>query len=162
VTGERADALGVPRGAVSRMGQKAVVWTVNGGRSEREVTTGSRTRSRRDPETALESASVVAQARGPLRGCAGEPRCRRRSPGRRSAHPGSHGMPGSGQPATDAGQGRGPAWHRALAGASAEAVVWCSGSARGAAGAHGPAPLPRSRAVDAGTGGGPRPPPEPR
>jgi hypothetical protein len=41
VTGERADALSVPRGAVVRMGGKARVWVVAEGRAEpREVTTG--------------------------------------------------------------------------------------------------------------------------
>jgi HlyD family secretion protein len=41
VTGERADALGVPRGAVARMGGKARVWVVADQRAEpREVTTG--------------------------------------------------------------------------------------------------------------------------
>jgi RND family efflux transporter MFP subunit len=41
VTGERAEALGVPRGAVSRVGGKARVWVVAEQRAEpREVTTG--------------------------------------------------------------------------------------------------------------------------
>jgi membrane fusion protein, copper/silver efflux system len=41
VTGERAEALSVPRGAVARMGGKARVWVVGDGRAEpREVTTG--------------------------------------------------------------------------------------------------------------------------
>ena len=41
VTGERAEALTVPRGAVARMGGKATVWVVKDGRAEpREVTTG--------------------------------------------------------------------------------------------------------------------------
>jgi RND family efflux transporter MFP subunit len=41
VTGERADALSVPRGAVARMGGTARVWVVTDGRAEpREVTTG--------------------------------------------------------------------------------------------------------------------------
>jgi multidrug efflux pump subunit AcrA (membrane-fusion protein) len=41
VTGERAEALTVPVGAVSRMGSKATVWTVKDGRAEpRVVTTG--------------------------------------------------------------------------------------------------------------------------
>ena len=41
VTGERAEALTVPRGAVARMGGKAAVWVVKDGRAEpREVTTG--------------------------------------------------------------------------------------------------------------------------
>ncbi len=41
VTGERADALSVPRGAVARLGGKATVWVVKDGRAEpREVTTG--------------------------------------------------------------------------------------------------------------------------
>ncbi|OGB92638.1 MAG: hypothetical protein A3G35_15750 [candidate division NC10 bacterium RIFCSPLOWO2_12_FULL_66_18] len=41
VTGERADALSVPRGAVARMGGKATVWVVKDSRVEpREVVTG--------------------------------------------------------------------------------------------------------------------------
>lgn len=41
VTGERPDALSIPRGAVARMGQKATVWIVQDDRAEpREVTTG--------------------------------------------------------------------------------------------------------------------------
>ena len=41
VTGERADALSVPRGAVARLGGTATVWVVKDGRAEpREVTTG--------------------------------------------------------------------------------------------------------------------------
>ena len=41
VTGERAEALTVPRAAVSRMGGKTTVWVVKDGRAEpREVTTG--------------------------------------------------------------------------------------------------------------------------
>jgi multidrug efflux pump subunit AcrA (membrane-fusion protein) len=41
VTGERAEALTVPRGAVSRLGGTARVWVVRDGRAEpREVTTG--------------------------------------------------------------------------------------------------------------------------
>ncbi len=41
VTGARPDALAVPPGAVTRLGGKAKVWTVQGGRAEpREVTTG--------------------------------------------------------------------------------------------------------------------------
>jgi HlyD family secretion protein len=41
VTGEQADALSVPRGAVARMGAKATVWVVDGDRAQpREVTTG--------------------------------------------------------------------------------------------------------------------------
>ena len=41
VTGERTEALSVPRGAVVRMGGKARVWVVADGRAEpREVTTG--------------------------------------------------------------------------------------------------------------------------
>jgi len=41
VTGERADALTVPRGAVARLGGAAKVWVVSDGRAEpREVTTG--------------------------------------------------------------------------------------------------------------------------
>jgi multidrug efflux pump subunit AcrA (membrane-fusion protein) len=41
VTGERAEALTVPRSAVSRMGGKTTVWVVKDGRAEpREVTTG--------------------------------------------------------------------------------------------------------------------------
>ena len=41
VTGERADALSVPRGAVARMGGKATVWVVKDGRAEPiEVATG--------------------------------------------------------------------------------------------------------------------------
>lgn len=41
VTGERPDALSVPRGAVVRMGGKATVWVVNGDRVEpRNVSTG--------------------------------------------------------------------------------------------------------------------------
>jgi len=41
VTGERADALSVPRGAVARMGGKAAVWIVKEDRAEPiEVTTG--------------------------------------------------------------------------------------------------------------------------
>ena len=41
VTGERAAALTVPRGAVARMGGKATVWVVKDGRAEpHEVTTG--------------------------------------------------------------------------------------------------------------------------
>jgi len=41
VTGERAQALTVPRGAVARMGGKATVWVVKDGRAEpHEVTTG--------------------------------------------------------------------------------------------------------------------------
>jgi RND family efflux transporter MFP subunit len=41
VTGERTEALSVPRGAVARMGGKARVWVVAAGRAEpREVTTG--------------------------------------------------------------------------------------------------------------------------
>jgi multidrug efflux pump subunit AcrA (membrane-fusion protein) len=41
VTGERAEALSVPRGAVARLGGKATVWVVKDGRAEpREVTTG--------------------------------------------------------------------------------------------------------------------------
>lgn len=41
VTGERADTLTVPRGAVARLGGKATVWVVQGGRAEpRDVATG--------------------------------------------------------------------------------------------------------------------------
>jgi multidrug efflux pump subunit AcrA (membrane-fusion protein) len=41
VTGERANALSVPRGAVARMGGKATAWVVKDDRAEpREVTTG--------------------------------------------------------------------------------------------------------------------------
>ncbi|MBI2492236.1 MAG: efflux RND transporter periplasmic adaptor subunit [Candidatus Rokubacteria bacterium] len=41
VTGERADALSVPRGAVARLGGTATVWVVKDGRAEpREVTAG--------------------------------------------------------------------------------------------------------------------------
>ncbi|MEK7700691.1 MAG: efflux RND transporter periplasmic adaptor subunit [candidate division NC10 bacterium] len=41
VTGERAEALTVPRGAVARMGGKATVWVVKDGRAEPyQVTTG--------------------------------------------------------------------------------------------------------------------------
>jgi HlyD family secretion protein len=41
ITGERSDALTVPRGAVSRLGATATVWVVRDGRAERrEVTTG--------------------------------------------------------------------------------------------------------------------------
>lgn len=41
VTGERTEALSVPRGAIARMGGKARVWVVADGRAEpREVTTG--------------------------------------------------------------------------------------------------------------------------
>lgn len=41
ITGERGDALTVPRGAVSRLGATATVWVVTDGRAERrEVTTG--------------------------------------------------------------------------------------------------------------------------
>jgi hypothetical protein len=41
VTGERTEALSVPRGTVARMGSKARVWVVADGRAEpREVTTG--------------------------------------------------------------------------------------------------------------------------
>jgi multidrug efflux pump subunit AcrA (membrane-fusion protein) len=41
VTGERGDALTVPRGAISRLGGTATVWVVTDGRAERrEVTTG--------------------------------------------------------------------------------------------------------------------------
>jgi multidrug efflux pump subunit AcrA (membrane-fusion protein) len=41
VTGERSDALSVPRGAVRRLGGKASVWVVQDGRVQlREVTTG--------------------------------------------------------------------------------------------------------------------------
>jgi multidrug efflux pump subunit AcrA (membrane-fusion protein) len=41
VTGERSDALTVPRGVVSRLGGKATVWVVKDGRAEpREVATG--------------------------------------------------------------------------------------------------------------------------
>jgi len=41
VTGERAEALSVPRGAVARLGGKATVWVVKDGRAEsREVATG--------------------------------------------------------------------------------------------------------------------------
>jgi hypothetical protein len=41
VTGERAHAITVPRGAVARLGETAKVWVVSDGRVEpREVTTG--------------------------------------------------------------------------------------------------------------------------
>jgi RND family efflux transporter MFP subunit len=41
VTGERAEALSVPRSAVARLGAKATVWVADGDRAEpREVTTG--------------------------------------------------------------------------------------------------------------------------
>jgi multidrug efflux pump subunit AcrA (membrane-fusion protein) len=41
VTGERADALAVPRGAVTRLGGKATVWVAQDGRAQlREVATG--------------------------------------------------------------------------------------------------------------------------
>jgi HlyD family secretion protein len=47
VTGERRDALSVPRGAVARMGGKARVWVVADGRAApREVTTGLETPDR--------------------------------------------------------------------------------------------------------------------
>ena len=53
VTGERSDALSVPRGAVVRMGGKAAVWVAAGGRSER-----------RDVATGLESGEHVEIASG--------------------------------------------------------------------------------------------------
>jgi hypothetical protein len=41
VTGERAEALSVPRGAVARLGGKSTVWVVKDGRAEpMEVATG--------------------------------------------------------------------------------------------------------------------------
>jgi RND family efflux transporter MFP subunit len=41
ITGERADAVSVPRGAVARLGGKATVWVVEGDRAEpREVVLG--------------------------------------------------------------------------------------------------------------------------
>lgn len=41
VTGERANALSVPRGAVTRMGEKATVWVLAGDRAQpREIVTG--------------------------------------------------------------------------------------------------------------------------
>jgi hypothetical protein len=64
VTGERADAVSVPRGAVSRMGGKATVWLAKDGRAEpRQVTTGLEGAERVEIVSGLQAGEQVV-ARG--------------------------------------------------------------------------------------------------
>ncbi len=111
VTGERADALGVPRGAVSRMGQKAVVWVVTDGRAEpREVSTGLE-----NPERVEITRGLSGDERIVVRGHEGlyaGARVAEVSPSKPGAPsspaPGSPGMPGSGaRPAPADGPAKG-------------------------------------------------------
>ncbi|HEX9259664.1 MAG TPA: efflux RND transporter periplasmic adaptor subunit, partial [Acidimicrobiales bacterium] len=60
VTGARAQALSVPRGAVVRLGGKATVWTVEGEEAQpREVTTGLETAERVEILSGLEAGQRV-------------------------------------------------------------------------------------------------------
>jgi multidrug efflux pump subunit AcrA (membrane-fusion protein) len=105
VTGERTEALSVPRGAVARMGGKARVWIVADGRAQpREVTTGLENPEQVEITTGLRGDErVVARGHEPLYASA-----RVNDAGKAASGPGSTPAPPGGSPSA-AGSGSAPA-----------------------------------------------------